>query len=223
LKDSLNASGSVLDVEVTERYIFVQLHHTPSAGAALVLDSQSLALVVALEGFHPRRLASGEILFAANMPHFAPIHQERLILYNPRDRSELELFPGETRSMIARDYQRLVVKTYAALPDDVRSELSAGYGPVDDFDRSIHHVVVSNDGRRVAFFVGYESARLYERLPGASAIGRCFRQPSGAWNCEEYEFEQAATLTGVKVRRGSDGAYGRGEIESVVDRIAELR
>jgi len=202
--------------------VLLDLHGSPSAGTGLVLDATTLSAVGSLNGFNLRGLARGEILFSANMTHFAPTHQERLMLYTPQTRLESELFPGRTPSVIASAYRRLINSTYAALPALVKQEFETSvYGPVDDFDRSISHVIESGDETRIAFYIGYRSARLSGKLPPIAAIGRCQRQESHTWTCDEMEFDAAARSAGMAVNpRPGVGPDSR-QIEQVVRKIAE--
>lgn len=218
----LNARGSVLKVDVIGPFVLIALHSSPSAGTGLVLDATTLDVVGSLKGFNLRAIAHGEILFWANMVHFAPTHQERLMLYTPQTRLESELFPGLTPSTIASSYRQLIRSTYAALPASAKQEFeTSAYGAVDDFDRTISHVIESADQRRIAFYIGYSSTRLAGKLPPIAAIGRCQRQQSHTWTCDETEFDAVARSAGIDLSRRPGVEPDTAQIEQVVRRIAE--
>jgi hypothetical protein len=188
--------GSVMAVQVTPERLLLDLHRTPSAGTGLVLDVLTLRLVASLRGYDLRPLQGGDIVFKANMVHFAPTSQERLMMYEGATHRETEVFPGPIESPLATAYRQTVVSTYSGLPSDQKKELaSSPYGPVDDFDRSVSRLTAGGP-RRLAFVVAYYSARLGDFPPRLWTIVRCDGVEAG-WSCNERPLDEAAAVNGV--------------------------
>jgi hypothetical protein len=70
----------------------VATHLNPSAGQVLVVDA-SLATLAVIQGYGPRALAPDLLIVSRNLMHFAPAHDEALLLYRRGAAAPIALYP----------------------------------------------------------------------------------------------------------------------------------
>ena len=215
--------GSVLGVRISERHILIEGHASPSAGVGLLLSRTTLRAVTRLGGYGLRFLPDGSILYRANMVHFAPVHQERLMVFDTRSRREAEIFPGKTESAIAATYRRTIMATYEklSLAQKAAFEQSA-YGAVDDYDRSISNLAEGPAGDRLAFVTSYESNRMDKRVPRAHTLVRCDRSSVLVWSCNERDLDEAARAFAFELRRQPNGWFEDADIDPLIRKVLGL-
>lgn len=215
--------GSVRGVSVGERYILIEGHANPSAGVGLLLNRTNLRTVARLSGYDLRLLSTGSILYHANMVHFAPVHQERLVVFEPRTRSEAEIFPGKAESVIAASYRRSILTAYEKLSASQKGAFEqSAYGPVDDFDRNISHLAERPGGDRLAFVASYESARMEKRIPRAQTLVQCDRTSALVWSCNERDLDEAARAYAFDLRRQPNGWFESADIDPLIKKALGL-
>ena len=222
--DDYTIIGSVLGIQITDRYILVDLHGSPSAGQGLVLERPRLQVAATVSGYGLHMLTDGSLRYFGSMVHFAPNHQERLMIFDPSARKETEIFPGLRESGIAMDYRRAIKEVYARLPESKKDEYRLStYGAVDDFDRALWTVKESDDGARLAFVVSYDCDRFKYDVPHPSVqtIVRCDRQAVGAWSCNERELRQTGIDVGVPLTRDPNGRYEKATLDALVQAVLD--
>ena len=213
----------ITSVDLTPLHVLVSLL-TPSASGVLVLDSSTLERVASLDGFDPRPLPDGSIVFTENMVHFAPMHQERLQVFDPHRRQELPVFPGKKESVLAVNFRRTIQRIYAELPQARRDEIrDSPYSDVIEYDRAIGNFREGDRGTRVAFTVTYRSDRLGDDGIVLNTIVRCNRRTNGAWSCEERELRQTALDLKRPLARDSGGEWTKTSLEALLDAVLERR
>lgn len=214
--------GSVLGVRVSARYVLIEGHASPSAGVGVLLNRASLRVVTRLPGYGLRLLRGDTILYHANMVHFAPLHQERLIVFDPQTRREVEIFPGKQESAIAATYRRSIRATYDSLPAAQKATFEqSAYGPVADFDRSISFLADRPTGDRLAFVASYDSDRLDKKIPRAQALVECDRKASLVWSCSERDLDEAARAYAFELRRQPNGWFESADIDPLIKRVLD--
>jgi hypothetical protein len=177
-------TGSVTRIAVTRTHVLVNGHWTPSAARAHVLDRRTLAAVASVDGYRLRAIRDGTLLYGANMLHFAPNHQERLMTVDLATGTSHEIYPGTAASTTAAAYRTTIRAAWRGLTTAEQSEVAGVYGPVDDFDRSIGDVIEHDDGRGIAFVVTYRSDRLRDRVAPKTVVIEC-RSVGIRWQCSE--------------------------------------
>jgi hypothetical protein len=214
------AVGSVLRVGLSDKHILIEGHANPSAGVGLLLNRVTLRSVARVPGYGLRLLRDETVLYHANMVHFAPLHQERLIVFDPGSRREVEIFPGTRESSIAAGYRHSIRSVYATLPAAQKAmyEQSA-YGPVDDFDRSINFLAARPAGDRMAFVASYDANRLDKKIPRADALVLCDRSAVLKWTCTERELEEVARAFSFDLRRQPNGWFDASDIQPLIGRV----
>ena len=192
--------GSVIEVQAGSR-VLVEMHASPSASHTLVLDSRTLHVLTIVYGFQSRVMADGSTRFIGSMVHFAPTHQEKLMLLDATDGRTIEVFPGTYRSVLADAYRRTIRAAYARVPGSARAKYEhSGYGPIDDFDRSFV-AIADTRGTRIAFVAVYDCGRCYDGLevppmPTAVVCDRNARPEGRAYDGQD---------AGPAVRSGARG------------------
>lgn len=215
--------GSVLGVSVGDRYILIEGHANPSAGVGLLLNRTNLRTVARLSGYGLRLLSSGSILYHANMVHFAPVHQERLMVFEPRTRSEAEIFPGKAESVVAASYRRSILTAFEKLSASQKGAFEqSAYGALDDFDRNISHLAERPAGDRLAFVASYESARMEKRIPRAQTLVQCDRTSALVWSCNERDLDEAARAFAFELRRQPNGWFENADIDPLIKKALGL-
>jgi hypothetical protein len=71
----------------------VATHLNPSAGQVLVVDG-TLAPLAVIQGYAPRAIAPGLLIVSRNLMHFAPAHDEALLLYRRGATAPVALYPA---------------------------------------------------------------------------------------------------------------------------------
>ncbi len=221
---ALPHSGGVLGARIAGPYLIVPTRISPSANLEHILDAATLRVLGSLFGFDTQLLPDGTILFSGGMRHFAPTHQERLLIFDPRTSRETELFPGKNESPIASGYRRLVRQSYGRLPADVKAkhERSAD-GPIDDFDRQFTRITVRPDGRRIAFVTFYGSNRLRGAIASETTIVRCDHRADRTWSCEERAPADIARTLGIDLKPNADGKYEDVQVDTLLRTILAAR
>jgi hypothetical protein len=212
--------GSVLSVGLSDKYIVIEGHANPSAGIGLLLNRVTLRSIARVSGYGLRLLRDETVLYHANMVHFAPLHQERLIVFDPRSRREVEVFPGPRESTIAAAYRNRIRTVYESLSAAQKATFEqSAYGPVGDFDRSISYLAERPAGDRMAFVASYESNRLDRKIPRADVLVQCDRSAVLKWSCTERELEDAARVYSFELRRKPNGWFEAADIQPLIGKV----
>ena len=215
--------GSVLGVRISDRHVLIEGHASPSAGVGLILNRATLRTVTRLGGYGLRFLPDGSILYRANLVHFAPVHQERLIVFDTGARREAEIFPGRAESAIAASYRRTILATYEKLSAAQKAAFEqSAYGAVDDFDRSISNLTERPAGDRLAFVASYESNRMDKRVPRVHTLVRCDRSSVLVWSCNERDLDEVARAFAFELRRQPNGWFEEADIDPLIRKALGL-
>jgi hypothetical protein len=78
--------------DLTQDYLLISFHESPSANTVLVVDHQ-LRLIEDLYGFDFHEVGLDQVVFIEDMVHFAPQHQERVAFVDLRNGEARELYP----------------------------------------------------------------------------------------------------------------------------------
>ena len=89
---SLNG-GSAVGLARAGRWIYLDLHITPSAGALVVL-TEDLVVKHKLAGWSSLVLRDGRVIYENNMVHFAPYHPAAASLFDPSTGTDQHLYPA---------------------------------------------------------------------------------------------------------------------------------
>jgi hypothetical protein len=215
--------GSVLAVKLSERYILIEGHASPSAGVGLLLNQTHLRTVSRLSGYGLRFLPDSSILYRANMVHFAPVHQERLMVFDPKAHREAEIFPGRVESAVAASYRRKILATYERLSAAQQAAFEqSAYGALDDFDRSISYLAERPTGDRLAFVASYESNRMDKWVPRVQSLVHCARTSVLVWSCSERDLDEAARALAFEMRRQPSGWFESADIDPLIKKVLGL-
>jgi len=84
--------GSVLQIQRHDDLYFLDLHLNPSAGCILILN-HNLTLHRTLGGSTEAFFKSGPMVYLGNMVHFAPIHPEKVFLYDLKTDRSNQIYP----------------------------------------------------------------------------------------------------------------------------------
>jgi hypothetical protein len=135
--------GSVLRIEHNGTWYYLNLHWNPSAGCLVVLN-RDLSVSQTLTGWSTAFFKSGLLVYSGNMVHFADLHPETLLIYDPITHESQQLYPPEEdpfrRDFSARlaraiDRKQCAANNWACNPERFASVI--GPGEVNDETQSL--------------------------------------------------------------------------------------
>lgn len=182
-----DAGRSALSVQIGESLIVVDLKQTPSAGSLLVLDKEKLKVITKLPGYFSMVMPEDMVLFGGNMVHFASVHQERLLVFDPKSGRQTEIFPGSPPSTIAAHYRRTVERFYENLPAEQKKRYAEANRSPGGFNLDAGPLAIRKDRTRFVFLATYDCQDLGEAAPApVQTVVRCDAM-GRSWSCKERE------------------------------------
>lgn len=145
--------GSALRVSRSRDHLFVDTHINPSAGTLLVL-SEKLELVTALNGWSELLLPGGAMVYQRSTVHFASTHPAELWLYDPGRRRDVALYPTQPYAAVRREYVERVRDIYARLGEDW-FRLNNHHMMAEQFESNLGDPVADSTGTRIAFIARF--------------------------------------------------------------------
>ncbi|MGC2635976.1 MAG: hypothetical protein WA294_02285 [Acidobacteriaceae bacterium] len=134
-------SGSLEGMQFVENFTILMTGISPSANCAMVLGPK-LRLVETLYGFGIEEINPGEVVLTEDMVHFAPVHDEHLLVVNLLNGASTEVFPPKgdaLRTQFIAERARRMQSEKACQQDDDCDPSS--------FDEDIHFLASDGKGR----------------------------------------------------------------------------
>jgi hypothetical protein len=165
--------GAALRLEGNGNWYYLDLHWTPSAGCLVILN-RDLTLHQTLTGWTAAFFKSGLLAYVGDTVHFAPVHPERLFLYDPVAHKSQEIYPQKNDPFRKNFSERL-----DKVIDEKRCQENNWPCDPDDFGSIVDPIEVNDETHSLAFRVEFETEGF---LPREEA------EDSGKWDDDQYVY-----------------------------------
>ena len=165
--------GSVLRIERSREWYYLNLHWTPSAGCLLILN-HDLTVSHTVSGWTAGFFKSGLVVYMGGTIHFSDIHPETLWVYDPVSRESYQLYPQKD-DPFRKDFSSRLAKVV----DLNKCRKNNWACQADKFTSDISDIEINDGNNSVAFVTTLRTEGFLTREEA---------EQSGNWYDDQYVY-----------------------------------